>query len=204
MSKIFDPTIDWLAQAPLTPEQREVWNTMRAEVVSSREAIRDLNKRIRLLEHPPAEEQMSVLTRPEFNREVARMLAFNQRYGGASSVIYINLENMNGVAERYGKSVANAAIRETSNILMKSVRGSDIVGRLAGDEFGVLLGQCDNVNAWKKGEFISSQLHKVLSEVHGCKLEINVCYGAYTFQDNQDVGIGLKEAAQVMTRDLKH
>ena len=201
MIKSYDPTIDWLAQAPLTPEQREVWNAIRTEVINSREAIRDLQKRVKLLENTPTpEEQLSVLTRPEFNREVARMLAFNERYGGVSSVIYINLENMDGIATRYGKSVSNAAIRETSNILMKSVRGSDIVGRLASDEFGILLGQCDNANAWKKGQYISGLLHEKLADVHGCKLELKICYGAYTFQENQDIATGLKEAAQVMTR----
>lgn len=194
-----DLSIDWLAEAKLTPEEREAWNLLRTEVAHDRELIRDLQKRIKLLEHP-TDEQMSVLTRPEFNREVARMLAFDERYGGTSSVLYFSVEAMDAVAARYGKAVANAAIRQIGSTLMRNVRGSDVVGRLATDEFGVLLGRCDNAHAWKKGEQLAVLLEETLEEVHGCKPCLKIGYGAYTFQENVDIAAGLKEAAQVMTR----
>jgi diguanylate cyclase (GGDEF)-like protein len=194
-----DPAIDWLSDAKLSPEEREAWNLMRAEAARSRETIRDLEKRIKLLEHP-VDEQMTVLTRPEFNREVARMLAFNERYGGISSVLYYNVDGVDEVSTRYGKAVANAAIRQISNTLMRNVRNSDVVGRLAADEFGVLLGRCDNANAWKKGEQLAGLLEETLEEVHGCKPGLKIGFGAYTFHENEDIASGLKEAAQVMTR----
>ena len=194
-----DLSIDWLSSTVLTPEEREAWNLMRTEVAHSRETIRDLEKRVKLLEHPTGEET-SVLTRPEFNREVARMLAFNERYGGTSSVLYFSIEAMDAVSARYGKAVANAAIRQISNTLMRNVRNSDVVGRLAADEFGVLLGRCDNEHAWKKGEQLALLLEETLEEVHGCKPNLRLGYGAYTFEENVDIASGLKQAAQVMTR----
>jgi diguanylate cyclase (GGDEF)-like protein len=115
-------------------------------------------------------------------------------------VLYFDFENLESIGTRYGKSVANATIHEISNVLMKSVRGSDVVGRLAIDEFGVLLGRCDNPNAWNKGKLLSDNLHAALEEIHGCKLNLEISYGAYTFRENEDVGKGLKEAAQVVTK----
>ncbi|HUY68119.1 MAG TPA: diguanylate cyclase [Alphaproteobacteria bacterium] len=201
MDKLPDPATDWLADAPLDPEQRHIWDHMRAELVAAREKIRDLEARVRLLERqPPDEEKQSILTRPEFNREVARMLAFDERYGGTSSVLYFDFEGLEKIAAQHGKAVANAAVREISDQLMKCVRGSDIVGRLAVDEFGVLLVRCDSSHAWKKGEQLSAQLYEALAEVHGCKLGVAISYGAYTFRENEDVGRGLKEAAQVLTK----
>jgi len=194
-----DATIDWLSEAKLSPDEREAWNLMRTEVINSRERISDLEKRLKLMEHP-SDEQLTVLTRPEFNREVARMLAFNERYGGISSVLYFNVEGMEDVSTRYGKAVANAALRQISNALMHNVRNSDVVGRLGTDEFGVLLGRCDNANAWKKGEQLAKLLAETLEEVHGCKPGLKVGFGAYTFRENEDIGNGLKEAAKIMTR----
>jgi diguanylate cyclase (GGDEF)-like protein len=199
MSNPLDLTIDWLADAALTPEQRRVWNLLRAELVNAREKMNALENRVKVLEHAP-EEPLTVLTRPEFNREVARMLAFDERYGGISSVLYFDFENMNDVATRYGKSVANATLREISKVLTHHVRGSDVVGRLAPDEFGILLMRCDNPFAWKKGEQLGQALRAALDEVHGCKLDLVINYGAYTFQDNRDITAGLKEAAQMMTK----
>lgn len=199
MNHSFDLTIDWLADAPLTPDQRNIWDLLRTELIDSREKTRLMEKRIQTLENAH-EEHHSILTRPEFNREVARMLAFDERYGGISSVLYFDFENMEDVATRFDKSVANAAIREIGKVLTHHVRGSDIVGRLAPDEFGVLLMRCDNSFAWKKGEQLGGELHKSLAEVHGCKLELIINYGAYTFADNKDVAVGLKEAAQMVTK----
>jgi diguanylate cyclase (GGDEF)-like protein len=199
MDKPLDPATDWLADAPLSPEQRSMWNLMRGELISARERIRDLEARVRLLERQPTEDNQTILTRPEFNREVARMLAFDERYGGISSVLYFDFENLENITGRYGKSVANATVREISNVLMKHIRGSDIIGRLAADEFGVLLVRCDNANAWRKGEQLSTVLYEALAEVHGCKLNVSISYGAYTFKENEDVSRGLKEAAQVVT-----
>ncbi|MDX2027531.1 MAG: GGDEF domain-containing protein [Alphaproteobacteria bacterium] len=199
MTNPLDLSIDWLADAPLTPEQRQAWNRMRAELVDMREKMRALENKIRTLEQTP-EEPHTVLTRPEFNREVARMLAFDERYGGVSSVLYFDIENLEEVTARYGKSVTNAAIREISNVLMRRVRGSDIVGRLAPDEFGILLARCDNPSAWKKGEQLCGFLREALREVHSCQLDLAISYGAYTFQDNRDLATGLKEAAQMVTK----
>jgi len=201
MSTQFDPTIDWLADAPLTPDQRRVWNHMRGALVDAREQLVELDKKVKLLQRENAEDHpQSVLTRPEFNREVARMLAFDERYGGTSSVLYYDFENLDEITARFGKSVANAALQEIGKILMKQVRSSDVVGRLAADEFGILLMRCSNDEAWKKGKLVARALQEKLVEVHGHKLELAISYGAYTFRDNEDVGKGLKQAAQVVTK----
>ena len=196
-----DQLNDFVPAGSLTQEQKQSWEAMRSELIKTRAKIDELQKHIVALEGAaPVDEQHSILTRPEFNREVARMLAFDERYGGISSVLYFNFDNLDSVAVRHGKSVFNATIREISNLLMQHVRGSDVVGRLAPDEFGILLVRCDNAEAWKKGEHLSSILYEGLVEVHGCKLELAISFGAYTFRDNEDISTGLKQAAVTMTK----
>jgi GGDEF domain-containing protein len=85
-------------------------------------------------------------------------------------------------------------------VLMKNVRGSDILGRLAPDEFGILLVRCDNANAWRKGKDLVATLNAALAEVHGCKPSVVVSYGAYTFSEAEDVTTGLKHAAAMLKR----
>ena len=203
MSDKFDFSVDWLADAPLTPDQRRAWNMMRGELASAQAKNQELQERLRQAELPQPDAEPTILNRPDFNREVARMLAFDERYGGMSSVLYFDFDQLEETATRYGRSVTNAALREIGTILMHSVRGSDVVGRLASDEFGVLLMRCDNSAAWHKAELLATSLQQALTEIHGCKLDIKVSYGAYTFRDNEDLAVGLKEAAQKMTRAVK-
>ncbi|MGE3623874.1 MAG: GGDEF domain-containing protein [Bdellovibrionales bacterium] len=196
MTKPADFNKDALNDAALSPEQRKAW-------LAARTRIDDLELRLKILERQPLEEDRTILTRPEFNREVARMLAFDDRYGGTSSVLYFDFEHLDEIGSRYGKAVSNATVRMIGDLLMKNVRSSDIVGRLAPDEFGVLLMRCDNAAAWRKGEQLASLLYEMAGEVHGYKLDIAISYGAYTFRENEDVATGLKEAAHAVTRALK-
>jgi len=201
MTNEFDFSVDWLADASLTSDQRKAWNMLRGELASAQAKNQELQERLRQTEQ--TENESTILNRPDFNREVARMLAFDERYGGMSSVLYFDFDHLEETGTRFGKSVANAALREIGVLMIRSVRGSDIVGRLAPDEFGILLMRCDNTAAWRKAEMLASQLQQALIEIHGCKLNIRVSYGAYTFRDNEDLAVGLKEASQAMTRVVK-
>ncbi len=189
------PHHDPLADAPLGPEQRRVWEATRAEV-------KLLRAQIQQMERTQTEEGAShaVLNRPEFNREVARMLAFDERYGGASSVVYFDFENWDKINTALGRAVANAAVRHICDTLVRYTRSCDIVGRLGTNEFGVLLARCDNAAAWKKGAALATALHQALAEIHGHPLQPSLTYGAYTFRAKEDVATGLKQAAAMVTR----
>ena len=205
MSAPLDLLTDFLADAPLTHEQRAVWRDLCAELVLARVRIQELETRLSVLERPAAEDGSLVplLTRPEFNREVARMLAFDERYGGTSSVIYFDIEDLEKIKERHGTMLVEAAIRCVCDTLMTEVRRSDILGRLAPDEFGVLLPHCDNADAWKKGEKLAATLHDALIKLWGPGLNPSISYGAYTFREKEDLATGLKQAAQGVTRLIK-
>ena len=199
----FDFSIDWLADATLTLDQRRAWNMLRGELASAQAKNQEFHERLRALEQLKADTEPMILGRPDFNREVARMLAFDERYGGISSVLYFDFDKLDETAAGFGRAVANAALREIGAVMVRNVRNSDIVGRLAPDEFGVLLMRCDNASAWHKAETIAAQLQQILTEIQGCKLNIKVSFGAYTFRDNEDLATGLKEAAQKMLRAVK-
>lgn len=200
MKKPYDLSIDWLADAILTHDQRKVWNHLREELQDAHKKIADMEQRLRELEQQSEPAYPTVLSRPDFNREVARMLAHDDRYGGVSSIIYINLENLEQITSLHGKSVANAAIRTICETLLRSIRTSDIAGRLATDEFGVFLARCENPNAWKKGQAMVGEVHQALLEVHTKLLRPVLTFGAYTFRHNQDVTEGLKLAAASVTQ----
>jgi diguanylate cyclase (GGDEF)-like protein len=203
MSSHFDNSVDWLADASLTPDQRRAWNAMRQDMAALKSKNQELQDRLKQAEQQSEAAEPTILNRPDFNREVARMLAFDERYGGMSSVLYFDFDHLEETAANYGRAVANAAIREIGALLIKNVRGSDIVGRLAPDEFGILLMRCDHANAWKKAEAVAVQLQNMLAEIQGCKLAIKVKYGAYTFRDNEDLAAGLQKAASSMTQTIK-
>jgi diguanylate cyclase (GGDEF)-like protein len=188
-----------LKNAQLTPEQRSALQNLENELAEAREQVKTLKARVVMLEEQTAGDH-TILTRPEFNREVARMLAFDERYGGTSSVLYFDFAGLGGLAARYGDIVSTETIGTIANLMMRYVRRSDIIGRLGADEFGVLLVRCDNENAWKKGRSLAALLAPALEIIGGRNLGLEISFGAYTFRDEEDVASGLKQAAGALTK----
>lgn len=200
MVEELDLSVDPLAEAPLTSEQRRAWNAVRGELASARARNQELVERLHQYEQQEDVEAV-ILNRADFNREVARMLAFDERYGGISSILYFDFEGIPlASASAFEQTLNSMVLKEISSALTRSVRKSDIVGRIAPDEYGVLLVRCDNENAWKKAEILSNVVQEALAKIQDSNLDIQVSYGAYTFRDNEDLAVGLKEAAESMTR----
>jgi diguanylate cyclase (GGDEF)-like protein len=190
---------DLFANAQLSPEQRRALTALQDELAEARGKIKLLEDKVANLEQQATTEH-TVLTRPEFNREVARMLAFDERYGGTSSVLYFDVAGLDALTGRFGSPLASEAASAASAILTRHVRGSDIVGRLATDEFGVLLARCGNDDAWKKGRSLAALLSAALAVIDGKELGLDISFGAYTFREEEDVATGLKEAAHALTK----
>jgi len=55
------------------------------------------------------------------------------------SLLYIDLDNFKLINDQLGHNEGDRALKDTADILQKSFRESDIVARIGGDEFGVLL-----------------------------------------------------------------
>jgi diguanylate cyclase (GGDEF)-like protein len=197
-----DLSTDWLADASMSVEQRQIWDSVREELAQARLIIHELEMTVKTLRRQIEDEQEknAILSRPEFNREVARMLAFDERYGGISSVLYIDIENMGELTKSYGSEFGRLLAQKACDALSKQIRASDIFGRLGTNEFGVFLARCDNENAWKKGEALTAKLRDELQEVGGKKIEPLIHFGAYTFSEHENPSGGLKQAADSMTQ----
>jgi diguanylate cyclase (GGDEF)-like protein len=74
-----------------------------------------------------------------FFDHLERALAFGSRHGTKTGVLYVDLDGFKGVNDRLGHSVGDGVLREVAQRLTECVRRSDLVARMGGDEFVVLL-----------------------------------------------------------------
>ena len=93
-----------------------------------------------------------LLNRRCFRAELDQYVSFTARYGGQGAVMVIDIDGLKQVNDRLGHQVGDGLIRRISGVLRERVRATDIVARLSGDEFAVLMPQSDAAGAMQLGE----------------------------------------------------
>ncbi len=77
--------------------------------------------------------------RAQFNQRLAQVLAVAQRENRRAALIFVDLDNLKAVNDHDGHDAGDALLVAAARRLSDSARLSDVVSRLGGDEFTVLL-----------------------------------------------------------------
>jgi diguanylate cyclase (GGDEF)-like protein len=104
-----------------------------AELARSRARISDLEAKVDI---DPLTE---LLNRRGFDRELKRSVAYVKRYGTSAALVYVDLDQFKPVNDRHGHAAGDAVLKAAAAALVRHVRASDVVARIGGDEFVVLL-----------------------------------------------------------------
>ncbi len=96
--------------------------------------------------------------------------------GQMAILVYADLDNLKQINERLGHSEGDFALRSAANILSDSLRGTDVVARIGGDEFMALALVRDGT----KGSQLKSRIRSVLEQFNDNSrkdffVEISVC-----------------------------
>jgi diguanylate cyclase (GGDEF)-like protein/putative nucleotidyltransferase with HDIG domain len=75
----------------------------------------------------------------EFHEAVARELERCRRHGGTVAVVLLDLDGFKGVNDMRGHAAGDRVLREVAQALAGTARASDLVFRIGGDEFALLL-----------------------------------------------------------------
>jgi len=74
-----------------------------------------------------------------FREFAALELDRSKRYNRPVTVAFVDLDNFKMVNDRYGHLAGDEALRSMAGLMREHLRGTDVVGRLGGDEFGILM-----------------------------------------------------------------
>jgi len=80
-------------------------------------------------------------------RELERLVDRAKRYGEASALLYVDLDGLKMINDTFGHRAGDEALIQVAGMLAKGVRHSDVVARIGGDEFGILLESSDENDA---------------------------------------------------------
>jgi len=128
-------------------------DALAAQLDASRARITDLETRIDI------DPLTDTLNRRGFERELKRSLAYVKRYGTSAALIYVDLDEFKPVNDRHGHAAGDAVLKAVAAALVRSVRASDVVARIGGDEFAVLLWNLDGAAAAAKAAALEAAVY---------------------------------------------
>lgn len=102
----------------------------------------------------------SLLNREAILDMLGREIARSSREHGSTAVLLADLDHFKEVNDHFGHPIGDEVLRETSRRLLRAVRTYDLVGRLGGEEFLVILGGCGAQEALARAD----QLRNSVSE----------------------------------------
>jgi len=113
-------------------------------VVTQVQDISERKEMARRLEYVVSHDFLTgLLNRRSFEQELARELERAARYDVPGAVLLIDLDNFKDVNDTFGHKAGDDVLKGVAGLLRQRLRQTDIVARVGGDEFAVLLTQTD-------------------------------------------------------------
>jgi len=192
-------TIAGVSDAEHTPKLRQAMMNLMAEVEQLRRELGEARARIGYLERLADEDPlMPIANRRAFVRELTRMMSFAQRYGTTASIVYFDINDLKLLNDQHTHAAGDAALLQVAGVFLENVRNTDVVGRLGGDELGVLLVQTDRELAEQKASQLAAAVSAKPLAWQGKEISLGVSYGVYAFTGGENAGDALEAADRAM------
>jgi diguanylate cyclase (GGDEF)-like protein len=94
-------------------------------------------------ESPSIDAVTGLHTRASIEQQLGKEIARAKQQNSSLSLATIHLDEFAEIANRYGPSATDAALRELARRLKKACRGSDFAVRLANEDFLLVLPECN-------------------------------------------------------------
>lgn len=186
-------------EAELSPAVRAALGALMEEVHRLRGELERSHRRIEHLERLADEDSLlPIANRRAFVRELSRMVSFADRYGHTGMVLYFDVNNLKRLNDQHGHAAGDAALKKIAEILLANVRESDVVGRLGGDEFGVILAQVDETGGREKAESLAAVIAASPLDWNGKPVALSVAYGLHPLTGAGGADRALHAADQAM------
>lgn len=104
---------------------------------------------------------LNIFNRRGFERELDRSIAYIRRYKASGVLIVLDVDRLKPINDTFGHAAGDIVLKGVVAVLMRHVRSSDVVGRLGGDEFGLLLWNLTEADALAKAAALEQAIDQL-------------------------------------------
>jgi diguanylate cyclase (GGDEF)-like protein len=118
------------------------------EIGRLREQVAQLEQRVEQLDELAHQDSLiNMPNRRGFMRALERFIDRAKRYGESAAMLFVDLDGLKMINDSFGHKAGDEALIQVAELLAGGVRRSDVVARIGGDEFGILLAHANEQSA---------------------------------------------------------
>ncbi len=119
------------------------------------------------------------LNRRGFDQALAREVARATRTGDSFALIAIDLDHFKSINDTHGHMAGDTLLREVGAILLAAGRGGDVVARMGGEEFALLLPGSGHSGANLFAARLCDRIraHEFVIDIHGQRIALTTSIG---------------------------
>jgi diguanylate cyclase (GGDEF)-like protein len=157
--------------------------------------------RIRMLEHLADTDALTgLLNRRGLATRLSERLAEARRHNEQGVVLFVDMDGLKRINDRYGHAAGDAAIRMVGEGLRAHVRAHDSVGRIGGDEFAVLMSRIGHETGLASAARIGRAIGRLTLVHEGEAVPLSVSIGLAPFSGAEEPEELLSRADSAMYR----
>jgi diguanylate cyclase (GGDEF)-like protein len=137
----------------------------------------EVNYQRRLAEVALRDPLTGVYNRRHFGERLAAEFAAARRYGRPVSLVLADVDHLNRVNEAHGREAGDEVLRGVAQVLQSLVRGADVVARVGGDEFAILLRETDLAGAQKLAERLRQSVEEMRTQFADKEVAVTATFG---------------------------
>jgi diguanylate cyclase (GGDEF)-like protein len=137
---------------------------------------------------------LDIPNRRGFERELKRAISYIKRYHAAGALIVLDIDRLKPVNDTFGHAAGDQVLKAIAGVLRRQVRASDVIGRLGGDEFGLLLWNLTEADAHAKAAALEQDIDRLSFLFDGRTITAGASAGVAVLGPHSEPGRALEEA----------
>jgi diguanylate cyclase (GGDEF)-like protein len=121
------------------------------------------------------------MTRRAFLRDGRRVLAQAQRAGTTLSYITLEIDDFRALCERHGHAVGDQVLRCVASICQTNMRATDVIGRVGGEQFSILLPGASVQDAIMTAERLDQRIADAVIDAPEGRVRLTASFGLNCF-----------------------
>lgn len=135
-----------------------------------------------------------------FENELEIAHAFYRRYGHNGAVLMLDMNDFKAINDNLGHLAGDAVLKHVASLLHATIRDTDVVCRIGGDEFAIILREVQSAQAMDKAQRLMYTLANTPCRFMGHDIYLTASVGWCTFADGRNSAELIKRADEHMYR----